>query len=167
MKTGLRPDSAPAHAPGRAEIPMGFTTIHNIAPRPGSLIAAPMLMVHPKSGHTSIMFGSPGFGSGFVASAPGLSTELEERIARMADAAVHKSPAPQRPEAAVVAALGLRSLVLVGMMGAGKSSIGRRLASRLGLPFVDADAEIETAAGMSIPDIFAIQGEPYFRAGEA
>src|SRR5262245_35314068 len=52
------------------------------------------------------------------------------------------------------------------MMGAGKSSIGRRLAGRLGIPFVDADTEIEKAAGMSIPDIFAAHGEPYFRAGE-
>jgi shikimate kinase len=64
-------------------------------------------------------------------------------------------------------ALGPRSLVLVGMMGAGKSAIGRKLAQRLNLPFVDADAEIERAAGMSISDIFAKHGEPYFRAGEA
>ena len=53
------------------------------------------------------------------------------------------------------------------MMGAGKSSIGRRLASRLGIPFIDADAEIESAAGMTIPEIFEKHGEPYFRAGEA
>jgi len=53
------------------------------------------------------------------------------------------------------------------MMGAGKSSIGRRLAGRLGVPFVDADSEIEKAAGMSIPEIFDAHGEPYFRAGEA
>lgn len=72
-----------------------------------------------------------------------------------------------RPEAAVTAALGRRSIVLVGMMGAGKSSIGRRVALRLGIPFVDADAEIEKAAGMSISDIFAIRGEAEFRAGEA
>jgi shikimate kinase len=71
------------------------------------------------------------------------------------------------PETAIVAALGGRSLVLVGMMGAGKSSVGRRLATRLGIPFADADAEIEKAAGMSIPDIFASHGEPDFRAGEA
>jgi shikimate kinase len=69
--------------------------------------------------------------------------------------------------AALVAALGPRSVVLVGMMGAGKSSVGRRLAGRLDLPFVDADTEIEKAAGMSIPEIFSNHGEPYFRAGEA
>jgi shikimate kinase len=69
--------------------------------------------------------------------------------------------------AAVLAALGPRSIVLIGMMGVGKSSIGRRLASRLGIPFVDADTEIEKAAGMSIADIFAHRGEPDFRSGEA
>ena len=69
-------------------------------------------------------------------------------------------------EAAIVAALGARSVVLVGMMGAGKSSIGRRLAARLGIPFVDADSEIETAHRMTIPDIFSTYGEAYFRAGE-
>jgi shikimate kinase len=76
-------------------------------------------------------------------------------------------PVVVTPESAIVAALGQRSLVLVGMMGAGKSSIGRRLAQRLGIPFVDADPEIEKAAGMSIPDIFSTRGEPEFRAGEA
>ncbi len=64
-------------------------------------------------------------------------------------------------------ALDRRSIVLVGMMGAGKSSIGRRLSIRLGIPFVDADTEIENAAGMTISEIFAMHGEPYFRAGEA
>jgi len=67
----------------------------------------------------------------------------------------------------LVAALGSRCIVLIGMMGAGKSSVGRRLATRLGLPFVDADTEIEAAAGMSIPDIFETHGEPAFRSGEA
>lgn len=62
--------------------------------------------------------------------------------------------------------LGERSVVLIGLMGAGKTAIGRRLASRLGLKFVDADREIERAAGKSIPDIFADHGEPYFRDGE-
>ncbi|GAU82518.1 shikimate kinase [Bosea sp. BIWAKO-01] len=62
--------------------------------------------------------------------------------------------------------LGKRAVVLVGMMGSGKSSVGRRLATRLGLPFVDADVEIETAAGMTIPEIFAQRGETEFRDGE-
>ena len=69
--------------------------------------------------------------------------------------------------APILAGLGRRSIVLVGMMGVGKSSVGRRLAGRLSIPFVDADAEIEKAAGMSIADIFARNGEPYFRSGEA
>ncbi len=64
------------------------------------------------------------------------------------------------------ARLGRRSIVLVGMMGAGKSSVGRRLANRLGLPFFDADTEIERAAGMTIPEIFAARGEAEFRDGE-
>ena len=64
------------------------------------------------------------------------------------------------------ATLGQRAVVLVGMMGSGKSSVGRRLATRLGLPFVDADTEIETAAGMTIPEIFAQRGETEFRDGE-
>ena len=59
-----------------------------------------------------------------------------------------------------------RTIVLIGMMGAGKTSIGRRLAARLGVPFVDADAEIEEAAGSSIADIFERHGEEAFRDGE-
>jgi shikimate kinase len=59
-----------------------------------------------------------------------------------------------------------RSIVLVGLMGAGKTTVGRRLADRLGLTFVDADHEIESAAGMTIPEIFADHGEAYFRDGE-
>ncbi len=70
-------------------------------------------------------------------------------------------------EAEILAALGTRLIVLVGMMGAGKSTIGRRLAARLGMPFLDADSEIEAAAGMSISDIFEVHGEPHFRDGEA
>src|ERR1700754_2055008 len=70
-------------------------------------------------------------------------------------------------EAEILAALGTRSVVLVGMMGAGKSTIGRRLAARLRLPFLDADIEIVAAAGMPIPDIFETHGEPHFRDGEA
>ena len=59
-----------------------------------------------------------------------------------------------------------RPIVLVGLMGVGKSTVGRRLAHRLHLPFVDADEEIEAAAGMPIADIFSRFGEPYFRDGE-
>jgi len=66
----------------------------------------------------------------------------------------------------VRAGLGTRSVVLVGMPGCGKSAIGRRLATRLELPFVDADDEIELAAGKAITDIFKEHGEPYFREGE-
>ena len=58
-----------------------------------------------------------------------------------------------------------RTVALVGLMGAGKSAIGKRLALRLGLPFVDADEEIERAAGMPIAEIFAKFGEDYFRDG--
>ena len=59
-----------------------------------------------------------------------------------------------------------RPLVLVGLMGVGKSTVGRRLATRLALPFVDADHEIESAAGMTVTEIFDRFGEPYFRDGE-
>ncbi|GAA0785918.1 shikimate kinase [Roseibium denhamense] len=62
--------------------------------------------------------------------------------------------------------LGGRSIVLVGIMGCGKSTVGKRLAHRLGLEFVDADTEIERAANMSVSEIFATHGEPYFRSGE-
>jgi shikimate kinase len=76
-----------------------------------------------------------------------------------ADAAIPPEP--------VLSALDRRSIVLVGMMGVGKSSVGRRLAARLLIPFIDADSEIEKAAGMTIPEIFARHGEAYFRSGEA
>jgi len=69
-------------------------------------------------------------------------------------------------EARVARRLSGRTLVMVGMMGAGKSSVGRRLAARLGMPFVDADAEIEKAANASISEIFERHGENYFRDGE-
>jgi len=84
----------------------------------------------------------------------------------MADIATQKSTG-NGAAAAVLSRLGDRSIVLIGMMGVGKSSIGRRLGARLGIPFVDADAEIERAAGMSITDIFARHGEAAFRSGEA
>ncbi|HEX6859642.1 MAG TPA: shikimate kinase [Caulobacteraceae bacterium] len=63
-------------------------------------------------------------------------------------------------------ALRRKTIALVGLMGVGKSSIGRRLATALGMPFRDADAEVEAAAGRSIPDIFAEYGEGAFRDGE-
>ena len=64
-------------------------------------------------------------------------------------------------------ALGNRSIVMIGLMGCGKSSVGRRLANAIGLPFNDADEEIEKAAGKSIPDIFADYGEAHFRDRES
>lgn len=81
----------------------------------------------------------------------------------MSDAAL---PAQASHEADILSALGARSIVLVGMMGVGKSTIGRRMAVRLKLPFVDADTEIEAAAGMTIPEIFERHGEQHFRDGE-
>lgn len=88
----------------------------------------------------------------------------------MSAATEHLSPdeGQAKRTARLRAALGPRAVVLVGMMGAGKSSVGRRLAAALDLPFVDADNEIEAAAGgMTIPEIFATHGEAYFRAREA
>jgi shikimate kinase len=85
----------------------------------------------------------------------------------MPDNALSEHAVAAPDDVALIAALGTRSLVLVGMMGSGKSSIGRRLAARLGVAFVDADSEIEEAAGMTIAEIFDRHGEPYFRAGEA
>lgn len=76
---------------------------------------------------------------------------------------IHKDGSPDGEN--VVQNLG-QTVVLVGLMGAGKSCIGRRLAQRLNVPFVDADAEIEQAAGCSIAEIFEKYGEPAFRDGE-
>ncbi|HEY5081548.1 MAG TPA: shikimate kinase [Bauldia sp.] len=69
-------------------------------------------------------------------------------------------------ETKVARLLAGRTIVMVGMMGAGKSSIGRRLASRLGMAFADADSEIEQAANATISEIFEEHGEAYFRDGE-
>jgi shikimate kinase len=85
----------------------------------------------------------------------------------MTDIALQNGADPTASASTIMPRLGGRSIVLVGMMGVGKSSVGRRLALRLAIPFVDADGEIETAAGMSIADIFARHGEDYFRRGEA
>ncbi|MEX0860002.1 MAG: shikimate kinase [Cucumibacter sp.] len=83
--------------------------------------------------------------------------------------------ATSRPDAGATASvrqfvidqLGDKPLVLVGMMGAGKTTVGRRLASQLGFTFIDSDAEVEKAAGMPITEFFALHGEAEFRAGEA
>jgi shikimate kinase len=85
----------------------------------------------------------------------------------MPDVALQNDHAPAPSAGPVLDALGNRSIVLVGMMGVGKSSVGRRLAARLSIPFGDADTEIETAAKMTIAEIFARHGEEYFRSGEA
>jgi len=78
----------------------------------------------------------------------------------------HKQSGDAEPDLALRERLGRRSLVLVGLMGCGKSSIGRRLAGKLGLPFVDADDEIERAAAKTINEIFTDHGEAHFRDGE-
>lgn len=78
-----------------------------------------------------------------------------------------KIPTPKPLGSAELLALAARRpITLVGLMGAGKSSIGKRLATRLRLPFVDADTEIEAAAGMSVAEIFERFGEAHFRDGE-
>jgi shikimate kinase len=80
-------------------------------------------------------------------------------VAKQHPAMSESKPSPLRKD-------GHCSIVMVGMMGAGKSAIGRRLAQRLGMPFVDADAEIERAAGCTIAEIFEQHGEAAFRDGE-
>jgi len=78
----------------------------------------------------------------------------------------HQAGAESSQTARILAGLGSRCIVMVGMMGAGKTSVGRRLAHALHLPFVDADAEIEKAANLTIPEIFDQYGEAQFREGE-
>jgi shikimate kinase len=78
----------------------------------------------------------------------------------------HKKDDRQERLARIRETLGSRSIVLIGLMGAGKTAVGRRLANRLELPFIDADTEIEVAAGASINEIFSEHGEGYFRQGE-
>lgn len=95
----------------------------------------------------------------------GPSAPDETDVRRVTKAADRKEAEGRRLER-VRAGLAGRSVVLVGMMGSGKSSVGRRLAQRLALPFADADVEIESAAGMTIPEIFAKHGEAEFRLGE-
>ncbi|HZU63596.1 MAG TPA: shikimate kinase [Novosphingobium sp.] len=78
----------------------------------------------------------------------------------------HEHPLPGPDEMSLIAQRITRPVVLVGMMGVGKSSLGRKLAAQLGAPFLDADEEIEKAAQMSIPEIFERHGEAFFRDGE-
>jgi len=100
-----------------------------------------------------------------------LSVSVRTGVARatvdvLALPAMTRNTAAVRETSPLPESLRGQRIVLVGLMGAGKTSIGRRLASRLGLPFLDADAEIELAAGCTIPELFARHGEPYFREGE-
>ncbi len=78
----------------------------------------------------------------------------------------HDDPLPSAGEIDAIARRIDRPVVLVGMMGVGKSSVGKRLAALLHCPFIDADDEIERAAQMTIPEIFEAYGEPFFRDGE-
>jgi shikimate kinase len=78
----------------------------------------------------------------------------------------HNKDDRERRLAKIRQSLGARSIVLIGLMGAGKTAVGRRLAAWLDLPFTDADSEIEEAAGQTITEIFAEHGENYFRDGE-
>jgi shikimate kinase len=77
-----------------------------------------------------------------------------------------QAAAAERRDAVVQSFTPRRTIVLVGLMGAGKTRVGRRLAARLNLPFFDSDVEIETAAGETIEEIFAKRGERVFREGE-
>jgi shikimate kinase len=81
--------------------------------------------------------------------------------------AERKKELNQELPARIREALAARSIVLIGLMGAGKTAVGRRLANRLDLPFTDADSEIELAAGQTVSELFAEHGEPYFRQGES
>jgi shikimate kinase / 3-dehydroquinate synthase len=91
---------------------------------------------------------------------------MSSGIASGAEGETERAPDRHRRAAQLVQTLGGRSIVLIGLMGSGKTSTGRRLAQQLGLGFADADAEIEAAAGMSITEIFTRHGEAYFRDGE-
>jgi shikimate kinase len=97
--------------------------------------------------------------------APAVRADEDATPMRSGAASRRRSSAKDR-HPAIRDALGGRGIVLIGLMGAGKSAIGRRLALALDLPFVDADAEIEQAAGQTITEIFADHGEAYFREGE-
>lgn len=103
---------------------------------------------------------------------PDIGTKADGTLSMAAEELAMKSitdgAAPDSADAARVLLdrLGDRHIVLVGLMGAGKTSVGKRLAQRLGLPFIDSDHAIEESANMSIPDIFKSLGEAEFRSGE-
>lgn len=92
---------------------------------------------------------------------------MEHEAAADADATTRATAVPAaRANIARIAGRIARPIALVGMMGAGKTTVGRKLATMLDLPFVDADDAIESAAQMSVSEIFETFGEPYFRSGE-
>jgi len=108
-------------------------------------------IVEPCGSHGSPHGGCPGH-------------RLDEMSLRLAE---RKKELDQELRARIREALAARSIVLIGLMGAGKTAVGKRLANQLDLPFTDADSEIELAAGQTVSDIFAEHGEPYFRQGES
>jgi shikimate kinase len=96
--------------------------------------------------------------------------DIRRKMAHDSDHDEHHAPAHAGPDARspqIITGLAGRSIVLVGLMGSGKSSVGKRLSTALGIPFCDADAEIETAADLTIAEIFQRYGEAHFREGEA
>jgi shikimate kinase len=103
---------------------------------------------------------------------PSQRGKVADPATALSDETMRAAPAEQKKDergpqlAEIRAALGSRSIVLIGLMGAGKTVVGRRLAAWLELPFTDADSEIEQAAGATISEIFAEHGEAYFRQGE-
>src|SRR5918993_2209854 len=118
----------------------------------------------PRGGVTSAC-GDPRLPGGGVLASVVVSrnTAAAGIYAAVAEAAALRDRTAARPDGEAAA---LRSIILVGMPGSGKSSIGRRLAARLGRPFLDADTEIEAAAGLPITEIFSRYGEAHFRDGE-
>jgi len=118
-----------------------------------------------KSGAPPVAFGSPRSGN-LQYEGPG-SQSARRPIGRRCERDRDEMELEKEIADKVRRALGRRSVVLVGLMGCGKSSIGRRLASRLSLPFIDADEEIERVAQKSISEIFADHGESFFRDRES
>ncbi len=94
-------------------------------------------------------------------------TESKGLLEKSTSENMGKNPSIEKIALDVKKALNGRSIVFVGIMGVGKSTIGRRVARLLNMSFVDADAEIELAADLTVSEIFEKFGEPYFRAGES